>query len=180
MKKAIVVLSFLLCVTVVSAQSGKTTTFKTPQEAVNYYERLVDTLVQRVTALQDNNARLEAVVMDMQKRMNALTASNQELQQNVTELKAQFSADAESRKDQLDKIANKLTQATQTPGAGSGTVVTPPVSMATEFIEFTVPAGATLHAISKATGVSVSEIKKANKMTGDTLRAGQKLLIPKH
>jgi N-acetylmuramoyl-L-alanine amidase len=48
-----------------------------------------------------------------------------------------------------------------------------------EFIEYKVQAGATLSAIAKAYNVSVSSIRKVNKLKNDFIRVGQILYIPK-
>ncbi len=47
------------------------------------------------------------------------------------------------------------------------------------FYEYKVQQGATLGAIAKAYKISVSDIKKANKLKNDIIRVGQKLYIPK-
>ncbi len=44
--------------------------------------------------------------------------------------------------------------------------------------EHIVESGQTLSAIAQAYGVSVQKIKQANKLSGDTIRVGQKLFIP--
>jgi len=88
-------------------------------------------------------------------------------------LKKQIAADAETRKAQLNKLADKLinqpAQRVQTPAQEI------PQG---EFIEHTVEPGTTLSALSKAYGVTVSDIKKANRLSSDNIRVGQKLLIP--
>lgn len=148
-----------------------TVTFKTPQEAVKYYETLIGTLVQRVTAMQDESARMEASVIELQRTVKTLTASNQELSKELATLKLQVAADSEARDAQLKSLADKLLQP----------VVVPPPPVTTtqqEFVEYIVQPGATLSAISKAYGVSIADIKTANNMKSDALRVGQKLQIP--
>ena len=89
----------------------------------------------------------------------------------MTRLKRQIAADAEVREAQLEKIADRLTRS-QVPDASSS------AGAMQEYVEYTVQPGATLSAISKAYGVSISDIKKANNMSSDVLRIGQKLKIP--
>ncbi|MCT8990709.1 M23 family metallopeptidase [Chelativorans sp. SCAU2101] len=43
---------------------------------------------------------------------------------------------------------------------------------------YTVTAGDTLYSVSRKTGVSVDRLKQANSLSGDTIRVGQKLVIP--
>jgi LysM repeat protein len=45
--------------------------------------------------------------------------------------------------------------------------------------EHVVQKGENLSAIAKATGVTVAELKKANNLTSDEIKVGQKLVIPK-
>mgnify|MGYP001121284561 CR=1 FL=1 len=153
------------------SSGGGAVAFKTPQEAMRYYESRIDTLMQRVTTMQDDNARLEASVMDLRREVETLARSNEELSAEVTRLKRQIAADAEVREAQLEKIADRLTRS-QVPDASSS------AGAMQEYVEYTVQPGATLSAISKAYGVSISDIKKANNMSSDVLRIGQKLKIP--
>ncbi len=156
---------------VAGAAGGGGAVFRTPQEAMKYYESRINTLLQRVTTMQDDNARLEASVIELNRRVEDLGRSNQELSAEVTRLKRQIAADAEVREAQLEKIADRLTRSSQVPDASSSGAMQ-------EYVEYTVQPGATLSAISKAYGVSISDIKKANNMSSDILRIGQKLKIP--
>ena len=169
MKHLIFALAIFLTAAGVHAQNR--TTFKTTQEAVRYYEELVGSLIQQVKLMQDDNATLQASVLDLKKQV--LTAKAQNTDRELEALKKQIAADAETRKAQLNKLADKLinqpAQRVQTPAQEI------PQG---EFIEHTVEPGTTLSALSKAYGVTVSDIKKANRLSSDNIRVGQKLLIP--
>ena len=171
MKHLIFALVIFLTAAGVHAQNR--TTFKTTQEAVRYYEELVGSLIQQVKLMQDDNATLQASVLDLKKQVNVLTAKAQNTDRELEALKKQIAADAETRKAQLNKLADKLinqpAQRVQTPAQEI------PQG---EFIEHTVEPGTTLSALSKAYGVTVSDIKKANRLSSDNIRVGQKLLIP--
>lgn len=171
MKHLIFALAIFLTAAGVHAQNR--TTFKTTQEAVRYYEELVGSLIQQVKLMQDDNATLQASVLDLKKQVNVLTAKAQNTDRELEALKKQIAADAETRKAQLNKLADKLinqpAQRVQTPAQEI------PQG---EFIEHTVEPGTTLSALSKAYGVMVSDIKKANRLSSDNIRVGQKLLIP--
>lgn len=156
----------------VCAQSR--TTFKNTQEAVRYYEELVGSLIQQVKLMQDDNATLQAGVIDLKKQVSLLNAKVQNTDRELEALKKQVAADAETRKAQLRNLADKL-------------AAPPPVRRAQqqeqdpmqgEFIEHTVEPGTTLSALSKAYGVTISDIKRANGLSSDNIRVGQKLLIP--
>ncbi len=154
--------------------------FRTPQEAVRYYEDLVGTLSQQVRSMQDENARMVVVINDMQRQMQTLNQSNQNLAQELANLKRQFASDAEARQAQMNKMVDNVkgvisSAAQQQQQAAAAAAAAQP----SEMIEYTVQSGATLSLIAKAYKVSVEDIKKANDLKSDTLKVGQKLFIPK-
>ena len=63
-------------------------------------------------------------------------------------------------------------------GSHSGKTATPPAP-ATNGNEHIVAAGETLTSIAKSTGTSIADLRKANNLTSDSLKVGQKLVIPK-
>jgi LysM repeat protein len=63
-------------------------------------------------------------------------------------------------------------------GSHSGKTATQPAP-ATNGTEHIVAAGETLTSIAKSTGTSIADLRKANSLTSDTLKVGQKLVIPK-
>jgi LysM repeat protein len=93
-------------------------------------------------------------------------------QAEMEELRRMISAESSARQKQLGNIADKIQQAGEQSAAQ-------PAPQTEEYDYYVVEAGATLSAISRATGISISRLKKANNMTGDTLRIGQKLKIPR-
>ena len=162
------------------AQSGTASrnqiVFRTPQEAVRYYENLVGRLAQQVRSMQDENAVLAASNADLKQRTARLENDVRALSGEIAELRKQIAADAEVRKNQLNQLADKLSDSPQQerrkpvrpePAANSG-----------EFVEHFVEKGTTLTALAKAYRVSVKDIMAANKMKKPVIYAGQKLLIP--
>lgn len=159
---------FAISLTASAQQSGASTS----SSVLKYYEEQIGSLVGQMKLIQDDNAKLAGAIVDMQKKMQSLAQSNQTLSQEVAALKKQISADSEARSAQLGKL-EKLTReaiSTPPPAQSSGPSV--------DCVEYTVQAGATLSAISKAYNVSIEDIKKVNKLSSDSLRVGQKLLIP--
>ena len=150
------------------------TTFKNTQEAVRYYEELVGSLIQQVKLMQDDNATLQASVIDLKKQVSLLNAKAQNTDRELEALKKQVAADAETRKAQLRSLADKLAAPPPAPKAQQLEQDAPQG----EFIEHTVEPGTTLSALSKAYGVTISDIKRANRLSSDNIRVGQKLLIP--
>jgi len=174
--------AFLLCIGV-QAQSNPQgqVIFRTPQEAVKYYEDLVGTLSQQVRSMQDENAKMILVINEMQKQMQVLNQSNQNLAQELATLKRQFASDADARQAQMNKMVDNLkgaiSSAQQQQQAASAAAA---AAQPSEMIEYTVQPGASLSLIAKAYNVSVDDIKKINGLKSDTLKVGQKLRIPKN
>ncbi|MBO4631000.1 MAG: LysM peptidoglycan-binding domain-containing protein [Lentisphaeria bacterium] len=173
-----------LCLTAVAAagcvyaQQGNNarTSFRTPQDAVRYYEDLVGRLAQQVRSMQDENAMLSASGTELKQRVARLEADVRSLSGELAALRKQIAADAEVRKDQLNRLADKLTE---TPKVEKNIPPRKPEPAGnTEFVEHVVEKGTTLNALAKAYGVTVKEIMNANKLKKPVIYAGQKLLIP--
>ena len=158
-------------------------------KSIRYYEELVGSLSGQVRQLQDDNARLTRAVQELRSQMDALARANELTGKELSELRKKLAADTVKREKQLQMIADRL----KTPPAAQEnqpphqTVQQTPKKNAdpqekpsfTEYEEYVVQRGATLTAISKAYGVSVDTIKKANNKTNDNLRIGEKLKIPR-
>lgn len=170
--------------------SGQGIRFRTPQEAVRYYEDLVGNLTRQVRSMQDENAVALSTLRDLQKKYQRLEEDQKELRGELQALRKQVSADAESRRTQFNALADKLMKqpgsaVSPSPGKKS-TGVQPSRGRQSgasggaeeEFIEHTVEAGNTLSALARAYKVSVKEIERVNKIRKGRIYAGQKLLIP--
>ena len=160
--------------------SGNQVVFRTPQEAVRYYENLVGRLAQQVRSMQDENAVLAASNADLKQRTARLENDVRSLSGEIEALRKQVAADAEVRKNQLNRLADKLSgpQAQPQPPAARKPVRPEPAGVSPEFVEHVVEKGTTLTALAKAYHVSVKDIMDANKMKKPVIYAGQKLLIP--
>ncbi len=136
-------------------------------------------------ALNQMNENMTAIINQMNAitlKVQELEAKNKQLEAEVVLLRKQVQAESEARQETMRKFANEVTKEL---GSSRQTVQTPPPSSQSssntpegEYHEYIVQKGATLSAIAKAANVSVSDIRKANNMSSDTLRIGQKLLIP--
>lgn len=148
------------------------TSFSNPQEAVRYYEELVGTLTQQVRSLQDENARINANMQNLQRQVEAAMRSSEQAAREVAELRRAISQDAEKRDKQLAKFAQKLTDAASMPQERNDSPVA-------DYEEYIVQPGATLIKISKVYGIPVEAIRKANNMKSDMLRIGDRIRIPR-
>ena len=161
------------------------TAFKTPQEAVSYYENLVGRLASQVRSMQDENAMLAASNAELKQRVARLEQDVRSLSNDVAAMRKQIAADAEVRKNQLNTLANKITESTRQdkpaakqPMPSGETKNKPEPKDTTEYVEHVVEKGTTLNALAKAYHVSVNDIMKANRMKNTNIYQGQKLLIP--
>ena len=139
--------------------------------------------------LDEKASRLSAQVEDLQfqqqqlkKELESIRAELQEvrraaggtssgdlkaLEDRITAVDAARQAD---KKAIIDQLAKELA------GMGSGKSAGKPASDVKEHVA---AKGDTLSAIAKTYGVTVADLKKANNLTSDDLKVGQKLTIPK-
>ncbi len=185
MTRTLIAAALTLCLFAPALHAQNRVVFRTPQEAVQYYEELVGTLTKQVKLMQDDNAVLSATTQELKGKVERLEKETQDISAELSSLRKQISADAEVRKSQLNKLADKLSSASSSSAASSSSssssssrASAPQPSGGGEFVEHTVEPGTTLSALAKAYGVSVSDIVKANKLSKDTIFVGQKLLIP--
>ena len=108
-------LFFAVCAFFLLTAIQAQTVFKTPQEAVRYYEELVGTLAGQVRNLQDENAKLGGAVQNLQLQLEAIARNNEMLTRDLAELRKQIAADSEKREQQLGKLADRLKAAADTP-----------------------------------------------------------------
>lgn len=162
---------FAISFTASAQQSGSSSS----SNVLKYYEEQIGSLVSQMKLIQDDNSKLAAAIIDMQKKIQSLSQSNQALAQEISTIKRQMTADAETRSAQLGKLEKLTREAIATPPPAP---VAQPSGPAVDCVEYVVQAGATLSAIAKAYNVSVEDIRKTNKLSNDNLRVGQKLLIP--
>lgn len=161
----------------------------------------IDSLNERNTALESRVALLERKVDELQ-RMNGV--SMQKWEQEKAQLSKLLASEQQARQASINKMAEQVAKETATAintlstqqqaamkqqqqlmqqrqqqAAKEAKDAKEAAATTGSFYEYKVQAGATLNTIAKAYGVSVAEIKAANKMKGDTVKVGQKLLIPK-
>jgi LysM repeat protein len=139
-----------------------------------------------VTVLEEKVNKLKAEVEDLQFRqqkteqaLEALRAEIKELRiagggasaEQLAALEAKIAAvDTARQKDKqaiIDQLAKELAN------LGTGKPAVTPTGK-----EHIVAKGETLTVIARTYGVTVADLKKANHLTGDTISAGQKLVVP--
>jgi LysM repeat protein len=153
------------------------------------------TVVQSLGILDEKVSRLQAQIEDLQFQLQKDQKDIQKLQTDLEELRRSggsvsandiralddriAAVDAARQKDKqaiIDQLAKELaaigTARSSTKGSAS--------AMSVETKEYVVQKGDTLTTIAKSHGVTIAELKKANDLTSDDIRVGQKLAIPPH
>jgi LysM repeat protein len=134
-----------------------------------------------VEALQFNQEKTQKQIAELQTQVLNLRQANTgtsttDLQTLEAKIKAVDAAREKDRQVILDQLAKELANLSAS-RAGAG--ATTPKVPAGEAKEHVVQKGETLTAIAKQYGVTVADLRKANSLTGDDIRVGQKLTIPK-
>ena len=151
------------------------------------------TIGQQVSILDERLSKLRADV-------DAMQASQQQIQQDLKQIQAQVAElhqsgpsasvndvqalearvkalDAARETDKkviLDQLAKELASMS---GSHSGAAATPSTGAANGS-EYVVQKGDTLTSVAKNNGVTIADLRKANSLSSDSLKVGQKLVIP--
>ncbi|MEM4247988.1 MAG: LysM peptidoglycan-binding domain-containing protein, partial [Candidatus Nanoarchaeia archaeon] len=157
------------------------------ENMVKVQEAEIAQLKARVNMLQDALSEQTKQISTLNQNIQILDQKNQNLANEVVSLRQALNTEKRERQAALDGIVNQIGKELNKAIAA---VPPPPPPKETvdskggppgpgTFIKYEVQAGATLNAIAQAYGVTVEEIKKANKLKSDTLKAGQIIYIPK-
>ena len=157
-----------------------------------YYEEMVGNLSNQIRLLQDENATLAGTVHTLQQEVRQMKQMMQAYREETAQLRRMITEESVARQKQMGGIADKIQRAadaqakadaeTRARAAEAARANTRPQdtdNTGEEYDYYVVEAGATLSAVSRATGVSISRLKKVNGMKSDMLRVGQKLKIPR-
>ena len=133
-----------------------------------------------VDALQFNQQQIQQDIKQVQGQMDEVRhagpgASANDLQALEARVKALDAARETDKKVIIDQLAKELATMSGSHGGKTATQPTP----ATTSTEHIVTAGETLTSVAKSCGVTISDLRKANNLTSDSLKVGQKLVIPK-
>jgi LysM repeat protein len=106
--------------------------------------------------------RLAAIDSEYQRLHSTLSAESQARQRAIEEVVSNVSEKIATTANELERRQRELVKTMGSSGQG----------------EYTVQRGDTLSAIAQAFGVKVSALKRANNLSNDLIREGQKLIIP--
>jgi LysM repeat protein len=129
-----------------------------------------------VDALQFNQQQVQQDIKQLQGQLEEVrhegpSASANDLQALEARVRALDAAREADKKAIIDQLAKELA----TMGGAHG--ATPP-SVSADSTEHVVQKGETLTSIAKNCGVTIADLRKANNLASDSLKVGQKLMIP--
>ena len=153
---------------------------QTVAQQVSILDERLSKLRADVDALQFSQQQVQQDIKQIQGQMDEVrhagpSASANDVQALEARVKALDAARETDKKVIIDQLAKELAAMS---GSHSGKTSTQPAP-ATNGTEHIVAAGETLTSIAKSTGTSIADLRKANSLTSDTLKVGQKLVIPK-
>ena len=175
-RKEIHIFAILLAVCVGGAVSAPAED-QTIGQQVSILDERLSKLRADVDALQANEQQIQQDIKQLQAqlgeaRQSGPSASVNDLQALEARVKALDAAREADKKAIIDQLAKELAAM-----SGSRPAATQP-SGAVAGNEYTVQRGDTLTSIARNRGVTVAELRKANNLTSDSLKVGQKLVIP--
>ncbi|HTS16550.1 MAG TPA: LysM peptidoglycan-binding domain-containing protein [Verrucomicrobiae bacterium] len=134
----------------------------------------VDALQASQQQIQQDIKQLQSQIADLHQSGPSASANDLEaLEARVKALDAAREADKKAIIDQLAKELASMSGSHGSGGSTSNSTATPANGN-----EYTVQKGDTLTSIAKNNGVTVAELRKANSLTSDSLKVGQKLVLP--
>jgi LysM repeat protein len=153
---------------------------QTVAQQLSILDERISKLRADVDALQFNQQQIQQDIKQVQGQMDEVrragpSASANDLQALEARVKALDAARETDKKVIIDQLAKELAAMS---GSHAGKTATPP-AMAATGNEHIVAAGETLTSIAKNTGTTIADLRKANNLTSDSLKVGQKLVIPK-
>jgi|SRR5580704_7695998 TolA-binding protein len=163
-------------VTVVPAHGQE----QTVAQQLSILDERISKLRADVDALQFNQQQIQQDIKQVQGQMDEVrhagpSASANDLRALEARVKALDAARETDKKVIIDQLAKEL--AAMSGGHGAKTATSP--ATAPTGSEHIVAAGETLTSVAKSCGVTIADLRKANNLTSDSLKVGQKLVIPK-
>ena len=173
-------------------RSSRTTQKNDPviQRTLNQHDEQIAKLTFKFNQLKESNKTCVTYINKLNKQVALLNRKTLSLEQANKQLTLQLENEKIARRKEIDTMLKEIAKETAAALNSRRTPPPPPrktttstksngPAMAGEFYEYTVEQGATLSVIARAYKVSVSDIKKANRLKNDRIRVGQKLYIPK-
>lgn len=178
MRASIVLVLFLGCFLALSGRAQESVTremarqredLRALQEKLGQFSNDVRGAQEDAAAFKGDLARLKSENESLRKEIARLEGLIQKLD----------AAREQNRRAIVEEVSKELAAFRKTMAAESSKPAPPPKPVFEEAYEHVVKKGEYLAAIAEAYGVTVAQIKEANQLKSNELKAGQTLLIPK-
>jgi LysM repeat protein len=177
--KELLVFAALAVLSVASASSAPAED-QTIAQQVSIIDERVSKLRADVDAIQFNQQQIQQDLKQIQAQLAEVhqsgpSASVNDLQALEARVKALDAARETDKKVILDQLAKELGAMSGSHGGGGAANSSTAPANGNEYV---VQKGDTLTSIAKNNGVTIADLRKANNLTSDSLKVGQKLAIP--
>jgi murein DD-endopeptidase MepM/ murein hydrolase activator NlpD len=154
---------------------------QTVAQQLSILDERISKLRADVDALQFNQQQIQQDIKQAQAQMDELrragpSASANDVQALEARLRAVDEAREKDKKVILDQLAKELAAMSAARGGSAPQSSSSSTATGSEHV---VQKGETLTSVAKSYGVSIADLRKANNLTSDSLKVGQKLVIPK-
>ena len=151
-------------------------------QQVSILDERLSKLQAEVDAIQANQQQIQQDLKQVQAQLADLhqsgpSASANDLEALEARVKALDAGRETDKKIILDQLAKELSSLGGSHGGGGGSATAPSAGPANGN-DYVVQKGDNLTLIAKNNGVTVADLRKANNLTSDSLKVGQKLVIP--
>jgi len=174
------IISIVYAVTAISAPAQE----PTAAQQLSILDERLSKLRADVDALQFSQQQIQQDIKQVQGQLDEVrrtgpSASANDLQALEARVKALDAARDADKKAIIDQLSKELAKMSGSHG-GSAATTPPKTTDATSDGSgvHVVQSGETLTSIAKSSGVTIADLRKANNLTSDTLKVGQKLVIP--
>lgn len=183
--KSIIAVWVTMTACISGSKCGARDTRSRTQTGKNYYIQQLNVLSNSNRLLRQDYSTLAQRFVDLEQQLKQLKANNIKLSSQIVQLKTMLEQEAKNRDAAMRELAKNIARQiatainlAQVKQQASSTAKLPVGNG--KFYQYTVQRGATLSAIAKAYKVKVADIRRANRLKNDNIRAGQLLYIPRH
>ncbi|MBU8902282.1 MAG: LysM peptidoglycan-binding domain-containing protein [Victivallales bacterium] len=178
-------LTLMILLTACETTNSRNNQFASSNQDIVELQNEIAVLKRKMANARTYNVQIMKKISSLQKQINYVNEANQQQNKTITALNLQLTKERAERQAALKKVVE--TVADQTAKAvntiakqGRPKAVKIPKSIpAGAYYKHKVCPGETLSAIARAYKVSVTDIKKTNRLKNNIIRVGQILHIPK-
>ena len=173
------IVSIVCAVTAISASAQE----QTAAQQLSILDERLSKLRADVDALQFSQQQMQQDVKQIREQLEEVRragpgASANDLAALESRVRALDAARETDKKAIIDQLAKELAKISGSHGEGTTSASKVTDTTSDGRAVHVVQSGETLTAIAKSSGVSIADLRKANNLTSDSLKVGQKIVIP--